>query len=236
MSFFPILLQATADTAQAVITPAIPVNNASSNDTLSLWYLIKEGGILMIPLFICSVIAVWVFFERYITLRKMLNIPTDFMDRVKEKIVEGNLNGAQQLCNNYDASTPKVIAKGISRIGKPIDHIEKSMENAGRLELYRMEKNMSILTVVAGIAPIFGFLGTIAGMIILFYDIQHQGFEIETLAGGIYTKLVTSAAGLIIGLVAYLAYSFLNAKINKGVNQIETAATEFADILHTPAH
>ncbi|HTO14700.1 MAG TPA: MotA/TolQ/ExbB proton channel family protein [Edaphocola sp.] len=235
MSLYPLLLQATVDTAQAV-APAIPVNSSNGSSTLSLWYLIKEGGVLMFPLFICSIIAVWVFFERYITLRKMLNTPADFMDRVKEKIVEGNLNGAQQLCNNFDASTPRVIAKGISRIGKPIDHIEKTMENAGRLELYGMEKNLGALTVVAGVAPIFGFLGTIAGMIILFYDIQHQGFEIESLAGGIYTKLVTSAAGLIIGLVAYLAYSFLNAKINKGVNQIETAATEFADILHTPAH
>lgn len=238
MSFIPVLLQAAVDTTQ-VAQQAAPVVVApiATQEELSLWYLIKEGGVLMIPLLLCSLIAVYVFFERYLTIRKMLNIPPDFMARVREKIVEGNLNGAQTLCKNYDAATPRVIAKGISRIGKPVDHIEKSMENAGKLEVYNMERNLGILSVIAGIAPIFGFLGTIVGMIIMFYNIQHDpAFSINSVAGGIYTKMVTSATGLIIGLVAYIAYNFLNAKINKGVNQIESAATEFIDILHTPAH
>lgn len=235
MSFVPVLLQAAVDTVQAApITTALP---AEAQEELSLWYLIKEGGILMVPLLVCSLAAVYVFFERFITIRKMLNVPPDFMARVKEKIVEGNLHGAQTLCKNYDAATPRVVAKGISRIGKPIDHIEKSMENRGKLEVYAMEKNLGVLSVIAGIAPIFGFLGTIIGMIIMFYNIQHDpAFSINSVAGGIYTKMVTSATGLIIGLVAYVAYNYLNAKINKGVNQIETAATELVDVLHTPAH
>lgn len=236
MNFSPVLLQAAVDTAQHVVAAA-PQAAAPKQETLSLWYLLKEGGVLMIPLLICSLIAVYVFFERFITIRKMLNIPQDFMSRVREKIVEGNISGAQQLCKNYDAATPRVIAKGVSRIGKPIDHIEKSMENAGKLEVYAMEKNLGALSVIAGIAPIFGFLGTIVGMIVMFYNIQHDpAFSINSVAGGIYTKMVTSATGLIIGLVAYVAYNYLNAKINKGVNQIETAATELVDILHTPAH
>lgn len=240
MSFAPVLLQVAVDSveqvSQAEIAAAQPVS-AVGGEELSLWYLIKEGGVLMIPLLICSLVAVFVFFERFFTIKKMLNIPPDFMARVKEKIVEGNLSGAQLLCKNYDASTARVIGKGVSRIGKPIDHIEKSMENAGKLEVYGMEKNLGVLSVVAGIAPIFGFLGTIIGMIVMFYNIQHDpAFSINSVAGGIYTKMVTSAAGLIIGLIAYVAYNYLNARINKGVNQIESAASEFIDILHTPAH
>jgi len=128
-----------------------------------------------------------------------------------------------------------MIDKGLSRIGKPIDHIEKSMENAGKLEVYQLEKNLSMLSTIAGIAPMFGFLGTIAGMIILFFNIQHQGFSIEGIASGIYTKMVTSAVGLIIGLLSYVAYNYLNAQINKNVNRMESAAVEFLDILHEPA-
>ncbi len=236
MNIVPVFLQAAVDTVQAV--QAAPVATpVAAQEELSLWYLLKEGGVLMIPLLICSLAAVYVFFERFITIKKMLSIPPDFMARVKEKIVEGNLTGAQTLCKNYNASTPRVVAKGISRIGKPIDHIEKSMENAGKLEVYAMEKNLGVLSVIAGIAPIFGFLGTIVGMIVMFYNIQHDpAFSINSVAGGIYTKMVTSATGLIIGLVSYVAYNYLNARINKGVNQIESAATEFVDILHTPAH
>jgi biopolymer transport protein ExbB len=124
-----------------------------------------------------------------------------------------------------------VIEKGVSRIGRPIDQVEKAMENTGKLEVYQMERNVSILSTLAGIAPIFGFLGTIAGMIILFFNVQHQGFSLETIAGGIYTKMVTSAVGLIIGLLAYVGYAYLNAMINKNVNRIETASVEFLDII-----
>ena len=116
-------------------------------------------------------------------------------------------------------------------MGKPADHIEHAMENAGKLEVYQWEKNLSILSTLAGIAPMFGFLGTIAGMIILFFNVQHQGFSLETIAGGIYTKMVTSATGLIIGLLAYVGHAYLNAQINKNVNGLESASVDFLDMI-----
>ena len=124
-----------------------------------------------------------------------------------------------------------LIEKGIQRMDKPYEQIEKSMEQVGKLEVYQMEKNTSILSTIAGIAPMFGFLGTIAGMIILFFNIQHDGFSLEHIAGGIYTKMVTSAVGLIIGLLSYVAYNYINAQINKAVNKMEAAAADFLDTI-----
>jgi len=157
-----------------------------------------------------------------------------FMPRIRDHVTDGNLEAAKKLAKNTEGPTARIIDKGLSRIGKPVDHIEKSMENTGKLQVYNLEKNLSILSTIAGIAPMFGFLGTIAGMIILFFNIQHQGFSIENIAGGIYTKMVTSAVGLIIGLLAYVAYNYLNAQINKAVNKMEAASVEFLDILHEP--
>jgi len=208
---------------------------AQEPEQLSLWYLLKEGGILMIPLAICSILAVYIFVERFLAIRKAGKAPADFMLRIREKVTEGSITGAQSLCKNYEGALPRTIGKGLSRIGKPMDHIEKSMEAAGKLEVYQMEKNLGILSTIAGIAPMFGFLGTIAGMIILFFNIQHQGFSLEHIAGGIYTKMVTSAVGLIIGLLAYVAYNYLNAQINRNVNKIEAGSVELLDILHQPA-
>lgn len=230
--FSTLFLQIASDTLPQ-LTQAVA---EQAPEQLSLWYLIKEGGILMIPLAICSILAVYFFFERYFAIKKAGKTSPDFMPRIKEKILEGNIAGAQSICRNVEGALPKMIGKGISRIGKPIDHIEKSMENTGKLEVYRMEKNLGALNTIAGIAPMFGFLGTIAGMIILFFNIQHQGFSIEHIAGGIYTKMVTSAVGLIIGLLAYVAHSYLNAQINKNVNKMEMASTELLDVLHEPAH
>lgn len=213
------------------------IATAASTETpnqLSLWYLLKEGGLFMIPLLICSVLAVYIFAERWIAIKKAGKTPTDFMSRVKEKISEGNFSAAQSICNTTEGAIPKVINKGVRRIGKPIDHIEKSMENAGKLEVYQMEKNLGVLSTVAGIAPMFGFLGTLVGMLILFYNIQYAGFTIESFASGIYTKIVTSAVGLIIGLLAYVAHNLLNAQIDKNVNKIESASIDFLDALHTP--
>lgn len=188
----------------------------------------------MIPLFICSLLLVYVFAERWMAIRKASNIDPNFLARIREHITSGNLSAAKSLAKTTDNPVARMIDKGISRIGKPIDHIEKSMESAGKLEVYQMEKNLSILSTIAGIAPMFGFLGTIAGMIILFFNIQHQGFSLETIAGGIYTKMVTSAVGLIIGLMSYVAYNYLNAQINKNVNKMEAASVEFLDILQEP--
>lgn len=213
---------------------ADPAFAAEATEQLSLIYLLKEGGVLMIPLLLCSILMVYIFMERLFVIRKSGAIDPTFMARIREHVTDGNLAAAKSLAKNTQGPMARIIDKGLSRIGKPVDNIEKSMENTGKLQVYEMEKNLSILSTIAGIAPMFGFLGTIAGMILLFYNIQHQGFSIENIAGGIYTKMVTSAVGLIIGLLSYVAYNYLNAQINKVVNKMEAASVEFLDILHEP--
>lgn len=227
MSLLSILLQAD--------TVATAADAVTKKEEISLWYLLMQGGVLMIPLLICSVLMVYVFAERLMAIKRASSFDPTFMSRIREHVTDGNLQAAKSLAKNTQGPIARMIDKGLSRIGKPIDHIEKSMENAGKLEVYQLEKNLSMLSTIAGIAPMFGFLGTIAGMIILFFNIQHQGFSIEGIASGIYTKMVTSAVGLIIGLLAYVAYNYLNAQINKNVNRMESAAVEFLDILHEPA-
>lgn len=212
-----------------------PTTATHSQEKISLLHLLYEGGILMIPLLICSILLVYIFIERWLVIRKVSKLDPLFMPRIREHITSGNLHSAKALARETEGPIARMIDKGISRIGKPIDHIEKTMENTGKLEVYKMEKNLSILSTLAGIAPMFGFLGTIAGMIILFFNIQHQGFSLESMAGGIYTKMVTSAVGLIIGLLAYIAYNFFNAQINKVVHRMESASVELLDILQEPA-
>ena len=227
MYLFSNLLLQAADTALKAM--AQPV--AAPAETISLFHLLREGGVLMIPLLLCSLILVYVFVERLMVIRKAGAIDDKFMYNIKEQIVKHNIEGARATCRMSDTPVSRMIEKGIHLINKPYDFIEKSMENTGKLEVYKLERNLSILSTIAGIAPIFGFLGTIAGMIILFFNVQHQGFSLETIAGGIYTKMVTSAVGLIIGLLAYVGNAYLNAQINKNVNRMEAASVEFLDII-----
>ncbi len=225
MALLTVLLQAdTLAAAAAAVTPPAP-------EKISLFNLLMEGGALMIPLLLCSGIMVYVFVERIMFIRKAAAVDPTLMVRIQQAVAIGDVNAALAACRNSATPVARVLEKGISRLGKPYDQIEKSMENTGRLEVYKLEKNVSVLSTIAGIAPIFGFLGTIAGMIILFFNVQHQGFSLETIAGGIYTKMVTSAAGLIIGLLSYVAYAYLNAQINKTVNGIETTSAEFLDTI-----
>lgn len=229
MHLFNILLL-QADTMVQAVAAAPPVE-----EKLSLFALLKEGGLLMIPLLLCSLMMVYVFFERYFAIKRASDVDQNFIHRVREHILSGNIQGAKSLCKGTNTPVSRMIEKGVNRIGKPVDSIEKAMETAGKLEVYQLEKNMSALSSISKIAPMFGFLGTIAGMIILFFNIQHQGFSLEGIAGGIYTKMVTSAVGLIIGLLAHVAYDYLNAQINKTVNKMEIASAEFLDVLQEPA-
>lgn len=212
-----------------------PEAAAAAPEKISLLYLLMEGGVLMIPLLLCSIIMVYVFVERWMVIQKAKGLDQRFMAQIRDHIGSGNISAAKSLSRSTAGPVARVLDKGLARIGKPFDHIEKSMESAGKLEVYQMEKNLSILSTIAGIAPMFGFLGTIAGMIILFFNIQHEGFSLESMASGIYTKMVTSAVGLIIGLLSYVAYHYLNAQINKIVYRMEAAAVDFLDILHEPA-
>jgi len=232
-----LLLQAHAAPATAdSLVNAAQQEAATTVEKISLLHLLSEGGALMIPLLLCSLILVYVFVERLLVIRKASVIDRSFMRRIREQVEVRNRDKALAICKELDSPVSRVIEKGVSRLGKPIEIIEKAMENAGSLEVYQLEKNVSIISSISGIAPILGFLGTIAGMIILFFNVQHQGFSLETIAGGIYTKMVTSASGLIIGLFAYMAAAYLNAQINKNVNRMEAASVEFLDIVQDTNH
>ena len=229
MTLLTIFLQAATAAPADSLVKAAQQEAVSSVEKISLFHLLQEGGALMIPLLLCSLVLVYVFVERLLAIRKIAVVDISFMGRIRDLVEAGNFSSAINACKAANTPLSRVIEKGIMRLGKPVDYIEKSMENTGKLEIYQMEKNVSILSTISGIAPIFGFLGTIAGMIILFFNVQHQGFSLETIAGGIYTKMVTSAVGLIIGLLAYVGYTYLNAQINKAVNRIESASAEFLD-------
>src|ERR1044072_6376614 len=200
MGFF--LLQ--VDTTKIINTVA------QQPQTMSLWSLLNKGGWIMYPLYVLLAAAIFVFFERLIAIRKASRIDANFMHIIRDNIITGNITAARNLARNTDNPVARIIDKGIQRIGKPIDAIEKSMENVGRLEMYKMEKNLSILSLIAGIAPMFGFLGTIVGMIELFYGIASTGnFTLNDIAGGISVKMITSGTGLIIGLLAYIGHNVL---------------------------
>jgi biopolymer transport protein ExbB len=236
MTLLTIFLQAATAAPIDSLQKLAQQEATASVEKISLMHLLMEGGALMIPLLLCSVILVYVFVERLLAIRKSAVVDPSFMGRIRDQVESGNFTAATNTCKSANNPLARVIEKGVSRIGKPLEYVEKSMENAGRLELYKLEKNLSILTTIAGIAPILGFLGTIAGMIILFFNVQHQGFSLETIAGGIYTKMVTSATGLIIGLLAYVSYAYLNAQINKQINRIESASVEFLDFVQDIKH
>ncbi len=208
---------------------------ATAASLQSTWDILVKGGVLMIPLGLLFATAIYFFIERMITLRKSGKIEDNFMNIIRDQIVTGNITAARSLAKNTDNPVARVIDKGIQRIGKPIDTIEKSMTNVGELEMYKMEKNVSILSVISRIAPLLGFLGTIAGMLTLFKSLAGQAEpSFNTIADGIYVKMTTSAVGLIIGILSYVGYSILQNKINKIANKMDGASAEFIDILQEP--
>ena len=218
------------DTIQKAVT-AIP----STPEKISLWSLLEKGGWIMYPLYLLLIAAIFVFIERLLAIRKASRIEDNFMNIIRDHIITGNVVAARSLAKNTNNPVARMIDKGLQRIGKPIDAIEKSMENVGKLEMYKMERNLSILSLIAGIAPMFGFLGTIVGMIQLFYGIASSGqFTLNDIAGGIYVKMITSGTGLIIGLLAYIGHNALTTQIDKTANKMEAASAEFIDILQEP--
>jgi len=208
---------------------------APGNEKMSLLGLLIKGGVLMIPLAVLLLIAIYVFFERYFAIKKANRIEDNFMNMIRDHITTGNVQAARSLARNTHNPAARMIEKGIQRIGKPIDYIEKAMENVGKLQVYHVEKNLIILALIAAIAPMFGFLGTIAGMIKLFFDISvTSDITLGTIAGGIYIKMITSATGLVIGILAYVGHHYLVAQVDKLINKMEAASSEFVDILQEP--
>ena len=226
------LLQVGDTLSQAIKYMA---GDANHDGKLSLFELLSMGGWIMIPLGAMLLFAIYVAAERSIAIRNASRIDGNFMNIIRDHIVSGNVSAARSFAKNTNNPVARIIDKGIQRIGKPIDSIEKSMSNVGTLEMYKLEKNLGALSVISKAAPIFGFVGTLMGLMQLFSGITNSNeFEVSTIAGGIYTKLVTSISGLVIGLLAYLAYSYLNTQIDKAANKMEAASADFLDVLQEP--
>ena len=208
----------------------------TAEQSISMWSLVMAGGPLMIPLAICSVIAIYIFVERLLTVNKA-NVSSDaFMGRVKELVLRGDINGAKVLCSQHDTPTARMIEKGVSRIGSPLKTIEASIENVGKIEVFRLEKNLSVLATIAGAAPMIGFLGTVIGMVNAFIAIAQEEGSVspKLLADGIYTAMVTTVAGLVVGIIAYLGYNFLVTRVSKVIHKMEYPSIEFIDLLQEP--
>lgn len=201
----------------------------------SVFSMLSKGGPLMIPLFAMFAAALYFFFERLLVIRKASALDESFMSIIRDQVTGGNVSAARSLAKNKNTPVGRMIDKGLQRIGKPIDVIEQSMQNTGKLEVYKMEKNLSVLAVIARIAPLFGFVGTIIGLVILLKDFATiSNPSISQIADAMYIKLITSATGLIIGMLTYLGYSYLDTQVNRTANIMETASSDFIDILQEP--
>ena len=216
-------------------TTAHMAQASKTESSMSLMELTVKGGWLMIPIAFLAVVAIYIFFERFFALRKAAQFENNFIDRIRDYIHEGKIDAALNLCSSTDRPVARMIEKGIKRLGRPIKEIEDSIEIVGKFEVYNLEKNLVILGVIAGIAPMFGFIGTIAGVIKIFYNISlADNISIGLIAGGLYVKMVTSAAGLLVGIIAYIFYHWLNVMIEKVVHKLELNAMNFIDLLQEP--
>lgn len=217
--------------AQILTEQAEP--SAASGQSLSMLELIDAGGFMMYPIILLSVFALYIFFERFLTLNKANISPDAFMSRVKELVLKGDINGAKVLCAQNETPIARMIEKGISRIGSPLKNIEASIENVGRIEVFKLEKNLSSLATIAGAAPMMGFLGTVIGMVEAFMAIAQEEGSVspKLLSSGIYTAMITTVAGLIVGIMAYLAYNFLVTRVQKIVHKMEYTSIDFIDLL-----
>jgi biopolymer transport protein ExbB len=232
MSVF--LLQAAPAVTSVATDTAAAHANAIANAThgLSLVDLILKGGWIMLPIFLLLVVSLYIIVERYLTIRSAGGDPESFMAGIRSLMVKGDLPGAKLFCAQNPSPLARMVEKGLRRIGLPITEIEASVENVGKIEIARLEKNISILGIIAGIAPMLGFVGTIIGVIKIFYAISSSGeFGITQIAGGLYTKMVTSAAGLIVGIIAHIGYHWLSILVERMVFRMENSAIEFMDIL-----
>jgi len=233
-----LLFLQVADTAHKIIDSA---NHAGQqlapipDQELRFGDLLIKGGWVMVPIGILAVLGLVIFFERYFTIRKASKNDSNLLIQIRSSIMSGNLDAAKAICRSSNTPLGRMLQKGLLRIGRPIKDIEGAIENMGKLEVSKLEKNIGILGIVAGIAPMFGFLGTIAGVIKIFYDISKtDNISMGVISGGLYVKMVTSAAGLMVGIVAYVGYHILNMMVDKIILKLETDAIEFIDLLEEP--
>lgn len=203
---------------------------------VSILQLLMEGGwYIMIPLAFLSVLAVYIFIERIFAVNKALKEEKDFMNKIKDYINEGKLDSAKNLCSTSNTPMARMLEKGIMRIGKPLQDISVAIENIGKLEIYLLEKNLNTLATIAGAAPMIGFLGTVIGMVNVFLDMEVAGtVQVQDISSGTKQAMVTTIVGLIVGVVAYMAYNYLVSKVTKVIHKMEASSIEFIDILEEP--
>lgn len=212
----------------------------SVEKSISIIELISSGGVagqvIIAILFILLIAAIYIYFERLFAIKAASKIDSNFMNQIKDHVSHGKIDSAQMLCAQVNSPVSRLINKGITRIGKPLEDINTAIENAGRLEIYSLEKNVSILATVSGVAPMIGFLGTVIGMILSIFEIANSGgqIDIKQLSDGLYTAMTTTVAGLIVGIVAYMFYNHLVVKTDKVVYQMEANSLEFLDHLNEP--
>jgi biopolymer transport protein ExbB len=220
--------------AQIITDPS--AGSVPADQSMSLLQLIDAGGFMMYPIILLSVFAIYIFIERLLTLNKANLDPDPFMVRVKDLVLKGDISGAKVLCSQNETPIARMIEKGISRIGSPLKNIEASIENVGKIEIFKLEKNLSSLATIAGAAPMMGFLGTVMGMVQAFIAISKEEGSVspKLLADGIYTAMLTTVAGLIVGIIAYLAYNFLVTRVQKIIHKMEYTSIDFIDLLQEP--
>ena len=210
---------------------------AAAEETLNVWSLCLKGGIIMIPLLILSLVSIYIFIERWLALRKAATEDATFMKKIKDYIHDGEIESATLLCRKTDTPYARLIQKGISRIGRPMNDVLVAIENVGNIEIANLGKGFTWLATTAAGAPMIGFLGTVTGMGKAFFALSTAGnnANITVLAGGIYEALVTTVAGLVVGIIALFAYNYLTARVNHVMNQLENKTMEFMDLLNEPA-
>jgi biopolymer transport protein ExbB len=226
--------QAASENAQSM---AVQFNEASGQLSFSLWELTLKGGWILAILAVLSIIAVYIFIERFFAISKGSKEQKNFMNNIRDFIHEGRIDSALSLCKHNESPIARMIEKGLTRIGKPLNDINAAIENVGKLEVSKLEKNIAGLATISGAGPMLGFLGTVMGMIRAFYDMSMAGnnVDIALLSTGIYQAMVTTVAGLIVGIMAFVCYNILVSRIEKLVFILEARATEFMDVLHEPA-
>lgn len=224
-------LNQAADTLQS-----LPQDTAiAAEQKMNLFGLLMKGGWVMLPIALLLFLGLYIFFERYFTIRKAARYESNLTLQIKQYVLAGNLDGAIAVCRSSSTPIGRMLQKGLTRIGKPIKDIEGSIENQGKLEVSKLEKNINILGIIAGIAPMLGFIGTIVGVITIFYTISiTKEYSIDTVSSGLYQKMITSAAGLFIGILAYIGHHILTMMVDKVILQMETDSIDFIDLLEEP--
>jgi len=227
-----ILLQSAVQNATSPVQELV----GQTEKTLPYGELAMKGGWIMIPILLLSLVAVFIFVDRYIAVRAAIRTDQSFMNRIRDYIHDGKIEAATALCQDHNTPVSRMIEKGIARIGRPLQDINTAIENVGRVEVAKLEKGTPWLAMVSGGAPMLGFLGTVTGMIQAFFDMAQAGssVDIQILSSGIYEAMVTTVAGLIVGIIGYFAYNILVAKIEQVVNMLESSTMEFMDLLNEP--